>query len=148
LFQAWITLRMKHSSIVITSAVALAVAGGSAFTASNTGTPIAAAGFQATASDGFTVTDVEYDFGALATSDTGNDIAQVAFTLDPIVATAGSATQARVRLVVGADFFDCSSADASGAGVARTFTCAITSTETADVDTLEIVAVSQAAVTP
>ncbi|MCW2613191.1 MAG: hypothetical protein JWN08_185 [Frankiales bacterium] len=138
-------MRMKRSSLAITAALGLAVAGGSAFTAGNTGTPVASAGFQATDTAGFAVSDVQYELGANANlaGDTGDDVVKVNFTLTPATGALG-ATRARVRLVKADLYYTCTTASTTGVtdGV-TTWTCTTTGLESSAIDTLEIVAVSQ-----
>jgi hypothetical protein len=83
--------------------VAVAAAGGSAFTAANTGTPLASAGQQATVTTGFTVSDVKYVLDDYSRSDY---LITVKFTLTPSGSNK-AATQARVRVVGGSDYYPC-----------------------------------------
>jgi hypothetical protein len=154
-FQGWIHMRMKRSSIAITAALGLAIAGGSAFTAANTGTPLASAGFGQEDTDGFDVTAVKYQFGVNDdhTAGTGDDIDEVQFTLTPN-GPAGSlaASQVRVRLVKADDYItNCSvtsgTVGTAGGTAATTWSCVTGGVNTLDIDTLDIVAVSQAYVT-
>jgi hypothetical protein len=154
LFQGWITMRMKRSSIAITAALGLAVAGGSAFTAANTGTPVASAGWAATDTAGFDVQDVEYTFGVNGdvTAGTGDDVDQIEFTLDPALGALG-ATQVRVRLVKADNYYtNCAATAATTANEGQpngvtTWRCDTTGLNTLAIDTLDIVALSQEPVT-
>lgn len=140
-------MRMKRSHKTTVVAVGLAIAAGSAFTAGNSNTPVASAGFAATTTAGFSVSGVQYDLGA-PSGDSGNDVVRVKFTLTP-AANALGASQARVRFVTGGAYYDsCDTTDAKGVlnGV-TVWTCTTTGLETLAINTLDIVAVSQAPVT-
>lgn len=139
-------MRMKRSSKTIVLALGLAIAGGSAFTATNSGTPVASAGFGSTVTGGFAVSGVQYELGA-ATGDSGNDVVRVRFILTPAGGALG-ASQARVRLVSGGAYYDtCDTTDAKGvANGATTWICTTAGLETSAINVLDIVAVSQATV--
>jgi hypothetical protein len=75
---------MKRSSVAITAALGVAIAGGSAFTAGNTDTPKTSAGFEATTATGFAVSAVQYQLGDNAVApgdvDKGDNLDGVRFT--------------------------------------------------------------------
>ena len=131
-------MRMKRSPLAVTAALAVAVAGGTAFTAGNTGTPDTSVGQASTVTTGFTVANVEYTLDALSI---GDHLASVSFTLEA-EAGANVANKARVRLVAGADYYECVTGTPVGQVVG--FTCDLTTVAvTANaVDTLDIVGVS------
>ena len=132
-------MRISRSALAITAAVGVAVAGGSAFTAANSGTPDTSAGQGQTTTTGFAVSNVDYNLADFPDA-TGDQLASVTFTL---TADAGNnvAQEARVQLVATADYYDCTIA-AGGAGQAVNFTCDTTGQLVSAIDTLDIVAVS------
>jgi hypothetical protein len=89
-------MRMKRSPLVITAALGLAIAGGSAFTASNT-VAATSAGQGAQTITGFAVSSVEYTRGAVNAS-TEDEVATARFRLTAAVPANGAATFARARL--------------------------------------------------
>lgn len=130
-------MRMNRSALAVTAAIGLAVAGGSAFTASNTTTPVASVGQASTVTGGFAVSGLEYTLDELTT---GDEIATVEFVLTA-AANTNVAAKARVRLVTGAPYYECTTGAVSLQAVA--FSCAITDDLAASaVDTLDIVGVS------
>lgn len=153
-------MRTSRPTAAALAVVGLVAAAGSAFTAANTDTPIASAGYEGTATSGFAVSAVKYELGdgGAAGGDKGNDVDTVEFTLTPSNAAALGAQQARVRLVKAdagppvvaeGGYYDCTTTD-TDAGTTNgvvTFTCDVTTAgagvEAADINTLDIVAVSQ-----
>ncbi len=99
-FQGRISMRTNRRTFTAVAVLGLVAAGGSAFTAANTTTPIASAGYQGTVTSGFAVSAVQYELGDPtnpADANTGNDVVAVQFTLTP-AADALPAKQVRVRL--------------------------------------------------
>jgi hypothetical protein len=135
-------MRITRQALAATAAVAVAAAGGSAYTAANTGTPLAAAGQESTVTAGFAVSAVKYILDPLAT---GDELATVTLTLSPTNTAANVAAQVRVQLVSTGSYYECSLV-AGATAPATNWTCTITGDlKVLAIDTLDIVAVSQPA---
>ena len=160
-------MRNTRNKIAAVAAIGLVAAGGSAFTAANSDTPMASAGYQGTVTTGFAVSAVEYELGdptnPLAV-DTGNDVVARQFTLDPADDNL-PAKQVRVRLskkqarakadggdIAEGGYYTCTVVGTPSAapGAATTWNCATalpTPLESIDINTLDIVANSQPSIT-
>ena len=133
-------MRMKRSALAITAAVGLAVAGGTAFTASNT-VADTSAGQGESVTTGFTADNVEYTLDAISTPTTGDKIVSVSFDLVADDADALPAGQARVRILSTNSYSECDTPVVAGA--VASFDCTLSvSVAASAADTLDIVAVS------
>ena len=132
-------MRLSRSALAGATAVGIAVAGGSALTAGNTGTPLTSAGQAATTTTGFAVSNVDYTLAATAAS-TGDQLASIEFTLTAS-ATNNIAQEARVQLVATGAYYTCAVV-AGGVAPAVNWTCATSGLLVSSIDTLDIVAVS------
>ncbi len=132
-------MRLTRSTVVTAATVGLAVAGGSALTAANSGTPVTSAGQAATTTAGFAVSNVDYTLASTAAA-TGDQLASVEFTL---TATAGHniAQEARVQLVSTGAYYTCTVVTGATAPAVN-WTCATSGLLVSTIDTLDIVAVS------
>jgi hypothetical protein len=135
------TMRITRQAFAAATAVGLAAAGGSAYTAANTGTPSTTAGQgQATAS-GYAVSGYQYVFDALGGA-TGDQIASVAFTLTPSTGTV-AATEARIRFVATTGtYYDCTVGTTDATTGATTWTCGTSGLKVSTINTVDIAAVS------
>jgi hypothetical protein len=133
-------MRITRQALAATAAVAVAAAGGSAYTAANTGTPSTTAGQGAADASGYAVSAYQYVLAALA-NPTGDEIASVNFTLTPTTGTV-AATEARVRLVKLGTYYDCTVGTTNATTGASTWTCATAGLKVSTIDVVDIVGVS------
>ncbi|MCW2723374.1 MAG: hypothetical protein JWN35_295, partial [Frankiales bacterium] len=101
-------MKLSKQVLAAAAAVGIAAAGGSAFTASNTGTPDANVG-QGASNDtgGYNITGVSYTLDTTATDGHGDHITKVTFSTTPLTTTGNlgnPATKARIRLVKTGDW--------------------------------------------
>jgi hypothetical protein len=136
-------MRMKRSSVAITAALGLVVAGGSAFTAANT-VPVTSAGSGSSTTSGFAVSAVTYTLDTVAQE--GDEVKSVRFRLDPIAPSIQVATTARVRFTGGSTKFEGCVIDSAATSVTAPQTawvCAVTTTvKVSSMTNLEVVAVA------
>jgi hypothetical protein len=135
-------MRISRSALTAAAAIGIAAAGGSAFTAANTGTPLTSAGQAATVTTGFAVSNVDYTLAPVAAA-TGDQLASVEFTLT----ASGSnniSQEARVQLVSTGAYYTCTVV-AGATAPAVNWTCATSGLLVSTIDTLDIVAVSNSA---
>ena len=107
-------MRITRQALAAATAVGLAAAGGSAFTAANTGTPTSSLGQASTVTSGFAVSGVKYVLDDFTRSDY---LITVTFSLTA-TATHDVAKQARIRVVkptsTTGDYYSCNVAAAVG----------------------------------
>jgi hypothetical protein len=134
-------MKLTRNGLAVATAVGVAAAGGSAFTASNTFENTVAAGQGSTVTAGYAVSAVKYVLDDFAES---NELNSVNFTLTPTDASAELPTQVRIRLRTGS-YTNCT-AGAAAIAPATNWLCAQAEDFlVSSVTTLDIVAVSQPA---
>lgn len=138
-------MRFATQALAAAAVVGVAAASSSAFTAGNDGTPVVAVGQAATATSGYTVSNVDYTMNSGAAG-TAVTITSVLFRLTPTDAAAEAPTEAKIRLVASGDYISaCVVAAASGgspAANAKDVTCT-TSVAASAATALDIVASSR-----
>lgn len=132
-------MRLNRSTLATAAAIGLVAAGGSAFTAANTGTPLTSAGQKSEVTTGFAVSAVDYVLAPNA-SGTGSQLDKITFTLTAD-ATHNISSEARVQLVGGAAYYACTVV-AGATAPAVNWTCSTPGLEVNLIDKLNIVAVS------